>query len=296
MDDHAAGISYDLHLHTEWSYDAMAPVDLYFRRARDRGMHCIAITEHHHLDSLPEILRTGSRYPAVRFIPAAELTVHTSIGSVDLLCYGFPFEFGPALRDVIDHYHEWQREYGAALSRGLRAVGCDYTDDDRLALLKSYRAAHIIDEQGNTHVRNPLQAEYFVKRGFISDVEQYHDLLRRAAQAVPRPPYPAVDLVVPVVHDTGALIAVAHPRAYFNGIDEKHMDALRDECALDGIECAHPSTPPEFGAAYRRYCVRHGMVSVAGSDCHVPEHLDTLFARHGGTEEWLDELLGRLRR
>ncbi len=296
MNDNATGQSYDLHLHTEWSYDATAPVDCYFRQARDEGMRCIAITEHHHIDSLPEIKQASLRYPDVRFIPAAELSVHTSIGGVDLLCYGFPFEFSPALRDVIECYHEWQREYGAAISSGLQAIGCDYTDDDRLTLLKSYRAAHIIDEQGTTHVQNRIQAEYFVKRGFISHVEQYRDILERAAQVVPRPPYPAVDMVAPAVHDAGALIAIAHPRAYFDGTNEKRMDALRDECALDGIECAHPKTPPEFGAAYRRYCVRHGMISVAGSDCHHAEQLGTRFAHHGGAEEWLDELLERLGR
>ena len=55
--------SYDLHLHTEWSYDACAPVEYYFSRARELRLRCIAVTEHHHMDSLDEIRQACRRYP-----------------------------------------------------------------------------------------------------------------------------------------------------------------------------------------------------------------------------------------
>ena len=95
---------------------------------------------------------------------------------------------------------------------------------------------------------------------------------------------------------TGALVAIAHPYGYFKGNDVSRMDAIREECDLDGIECGHGSVPPEYTRIYREYCIRHGLFSVAGSDCHDDEEIPTLFARHGGETEWLGEFMDRLGR
>ena len=83
---------YDLHLHTYWSYDATTHPENYFKRARELGVRCLAVADHHILDSLEEVLEIAQDYPDVRVIPAAELSVTTSLGAVDLLCYGFSRE------------------------------------------------------------------------------------------------------------------------------------------------------------------------------------------------------------
>lgn len=285
---------FDLHLHTYWSYDATASPESYFRRARENGVRCIAITDHHILDSLSEVLDVAQGYPDVRAVPAAELTVTTSLGTFDLCCYGFPREIPKQLQRVLTMYHEWQRAYGAARTAGIRALGCDYDDARRVDLLRSYRPAKAMEVQGYTHVRNEVLRRYLIERGFIEKAEDYSPFLKRAAAAVPCPPYPRVEDVVPVVKSVGGLVAIAHPYGFFSGYDVSRMDAICAECQLDGIECAHKIVPPEYSARYREYCVQHGLFSVAGSDTHDEADLDRLFARHVGTEEWLDEFLGRL--
>ena len=79
------------------------------------------------------------------------------------------------------------------------------------------------------------------------------------------------------------------------------MDALREECQLDGIECINKALiPPEYAWLYREYCLKNGLFSVAGSDCHSDEDIDKVFAHHEGfnlhkgSDEWLDEFLNRL--
>ena len=52
---------YDLHLHTYWSYDATANPENYFRRAREIGVRCLAIADHHVLDSLEEVMEIARR-------------------------------------------------------------------------------------------------------------------------------------------------------------------------------------------------------------------------------------------
>ncbi len=285
---------YDLHLHTCWSYDATARPENHFKRAHALGVRCITITDHHVLDSLEEVLEIAQDYPEVRVVPSAELSVTTSIGSVDLLCYGFPHPFPEELQTLLNAYHTWQRTQGEALSRGLQAMGCNFTDADRLDLLRSYRPPRTIDVQGNTHVKGAFIRRYCVERGFIDTEAGYDDLWKQARQKVHAPPYPHVADVIPVVKRAGALVAIAHPYGYFNRHDIPRMDALRTECQLDGIECAHPGVPPEYTLFYRDYCVRHGLFSTGGSDCHTDEDIQQKFAGHGGPDEWLDGFLDRL--
>ena len=265
---------YDLHLHTYWSYDATAHPENYFRRARELGLHCLAIADHHVLDSLDEVLKLAKEYPDIRTIPAAELTVTTSIGSVDLLCYGLPCNFPEELQKILDEYHAWQQEAGDAISRGLQVLGHDFTDAHR---------------------------QYFLEHGFINKEEDYSALMTQVRKAVPFPPYPDVKTVVPVVKGTGALVVISHPYGYFKGYDVPRMEAIREECHLDGIECVNKSNiPPEYTRLYREYCVQHGLLSTVGSDCHSDEDIPYIFAYHKGfpghegSDEWLDEILERL--
>ena len=290
----AAPASYDLHLHSCWSYDATAHVDRYFRHARELGMRCITITDHHVLDSLPEVLDAARSYPEVITVPSAELTVTTSWGAMDLLCYGFPLDLSEDLVRMLERYHEWQRETGGAICRGVQALGLEFSDAQRLELLETYRPSRVLKVQGATHVNNARLRDYFIQRGFISSAEEYGSFMSRLREEVAFPPYPAVDAVVPCVKAHGVLVAMAHPHEYFAHGDRRRMDQLREECQLDGIECAHDLVPVEYTAVYRNYCVEHGLFSTGGSDCHGDEDIAEAMARHGGAAEWLEEFLSRV--
>jgi predicted metal-dependent phosphoesterase TrpH len=294
MSDNEGIATYDLHLHTYWSYDAEATPVNHFKRARELGVKCITITEHHVLDSLPEVLEIAQDFPEVKMIPSAELTVTTSIGAVDLLCYGFPSELSPAMEQVLDAYHNWQRSSGAAISAGLSALGHPFSDEDRMKLLKTYRPDKAIAVQGNTHVKGGVIRQFCVDNGFMATVDDYRDLMKQATQKVTFPSYPHVKDVIPAVKAEGAVVAIAHPHGYFNQGDVERMDMLREECSLDGIECAHPSVPDDFTMVYREYCERNGLFSTGGSDCHSDADIEKVFAAHGGPDEWLNEFLGRV--
>jgi len=286
--------TYDLHLHTHWSYDALTSVEAHFKRAAELGVRCIAVTEHHLTDAREEIREVGARYPTVRSIPAAELSVTVSCGAVDLVCYGLPDEPSAGLKTALDAYHAWQRESGAAFQQGMQAIGFDFTEAHHHALIDGYRPAKATAVQGYTHVRNGVLRDYFIERGFIENEDGYAPLRRRVAEAVSLPPYPDAARVIPAVHEAGGLVGIAHPYGYFGGADRERMDALRVELDLDGVECAHPGVPAELTPVYREYCVEHGLFSSGGSDAHTDEDVATVFARHLGEDAWLDELIDRL--
>ena len=286
--------TYDLHLHTYWSYDADTEPVRYFEQARALGVKCMAITEHHVLDSLPELREIAKDYPDVIFVPSAELSVTTSIGSVDLLCFGFPPALSTAVTDMLAAYHAWQRAYGAAVSAGLSAIGCPFSDEERLALLKTYRPEKAVQLHGATHVKVGIMRQFCVDRGYMKSFTEWGGLMERAAQAVPFPDYPHVRDVVPTVKASGARVAIAHPHVYFNYGDVERMDQLRLECGLDGIECAHSAVPGKFIPVYRDYCEQHDLFSTGGSDCHSVAEMGKGFAGHGGPDEWLEEFLERI--
>lgn len=293
---------FDLHMHTWWSYDATADPEGYFRRAAELGLRCLAITDHHVTDSHDEVAAIAAQYPEIRWVPSAELSVTCFRGAVDLLCYGLPAPAPPGLQRVLEAYHTWQQETGAAMTRALQLLGYDYTEAHRREVLESYRPAVAIGVQGYTHIKNGVMKDYFRQRGFTTSDEDHADLVKRAHGAVPFPLYPAVGFVVPAVKEAGGLVAIAHPFKYFAGCDRALMDRLRQECQLDGIECANGvNVPPDHVQLYRQYCVEHDLLSTAGSDCHADDALAGQFAFAGeefapyrGADDWLDEFLARL--
>lgn len=290
-------LSYDLHLHTCWSYDATNEPEIYFQQASRQGLKCIAITEHHNLDSLAEAEDIAKQYPGIHLIVAAELSVTTSIGPVDLLCYHLPSHPSGALAEVLEEYRRWIKNVARFRVLGARAFGLDYSESEQEKLLRGYRPERVLSHQGITHECNAILARYFIERGFISSREEYDDLLERISLRHPCP-YPAVERVVSAVKQAGGLVVIAHPaRIYFRGNDLHRMDALREECGLDGIECAHPSVPQELTVFYRAYCRKHGLVSTAGSDAHNPADVQPSsrhFGCQSGEDEWLEEFLERL--
>lgn len=283
---------YDLHLHSWWSYDATVPPERYAACAQRLGMKCLAVADHHVLDGLQEVLFSAAKAPGVRFVTAGEFTVSTRLGTFDLLCYGFAANpNSPGLCRVLDRYHAWQREYGGALSRAMAALGVDVDDQARLALLKTYRPAKALRVQGITHVKNQVLRRMLMDRGVIRTAEDYQGFLARAREAAAFPPYPDVEDVAPAIKEAGARIAIAHPFRYFEGVNLKRMDAIRDVCALDGVECAHPTIPHDVTPRYREYCVRHRLFSTGGSDCHAEGDVVSMLGAHAGRPEWLEEFL-----
>jgi predicted metal-dependent phosphoesterase TrpH len=293
--------SYDLHLHTCWSYDAVAPVEYYFRRARELKLRYIAIAEHFTMDSLPEILEVAEKYPDVRFIPAAELTATNSLGAMDMVCLGLPTKIPPYLAEVFDLFRQWQRDYSNATALAMEKLGKDYSLETRMRLLRSYRPEHVLKSQGLTNLQNGIRRKYFLEQGLIERDDQYGELQERLRELAEFPSYPTASEVLPAVRQAGGIVILAHPTHYFQRDNLTRMDTLREELALDGIECAHDMIPPELTPFYREYCVKHGLLSSAGSDSHAdpadnPHGIGVQheMARHIGEDAWLEEILDRL--
>lgn len=282
---------YDLHLHSYHSFDATPSAEDIFAAADRDGVGCLAITDHYVTDVVPHALNVTKQYPDIRYIPAVELGVVTSFGELDLLCYGIPNL--SSLERVRQTYIEWMHASAVATIRGMQLIGYDYTDEIHAELLASYRPADVLQAQGQAPLRGTVHREYFMSQGYTTEREGFRDILQRAENACPQPPYPSAETILPLVRESGALVVLAHPPMEF-GEDESRLARLHEEVALDGIECAHPRVPAELSQFCRSYCLDHGLVSTAGTDSHTIESTAPQLGRHGGAEEWLAEFLERL--
>lgn len=297
-DQHA---SFDFHLHSCWSYDATCPVETYFAQAEKMGLTHIAITEHHQMDSFPEVVEAAQKHPSVSYIPGAELTVHSPKGTFDMVCLGLPAVPTPELQQVFAAYHNWQREYGDSVCLNMTALGYPYSREEREMLLKRYRPAKTLNVQGITHVQAGVQCDYLIgEKKLFPDREAIRNLPR--SEKVTPKPYPAYDFVLPAVRKAGALTFIAHPTRYFQRDNLERMDALRELLQFDGIECAHTSVPEELTPFYREYALKHKLLSSAGSDCHSAPGDKYQFSSgcqlggHIGDPRWVDEILERLQK
>jgi 3',5'-nucleoside bisphosphate phosphatase len=286
--------SADLHLHSHWSFDGEQSVEEVFAYAKERQLKAIALTEHHTLDSAAEASQVALRYLGIRYVRSAEITVTCSIGKVDLLCYGFPNVLPASLKSILEEYRCWQREYATGIVRGVQALGLQYTSDDHVRLVSSFRYAPAVNVQGMTHVCNERWKNHFLQRGFIRSEEEYAPFMEQVRMKGKPPHIPCVDRVLPAIKQAGVLIFIAHPVRYFKICNQSRMDQLREELSLDGVECIHPAVTPELSRSYRAYCIRHKLLSSGGSDCHNASQRGRYLGRFGTPEEWWREIAGRL--
>ena len=281
---------FDLHLHTEWSYDAENHIEEYFSVARKNGLRAIAITDHHLMDGYGEVLETAAKYPEVGYLSGGELTVHCDMGDIDLVCLNLPRRPTPELVKLFDVYRKWQQAYGHALSENFCARGFQLDDAARMKLLESYRPAKAIAKQGNSHVQYRALWNYCVQHGFCKDKAEY-DKIRRTFTDLPD--YPSYELVIPAVKKAGGVIIMAHPLGYFPCDDTRSLDRLHELFGFDGIECSQMRVTAEMSRFYRDYCLKRKLLSSAGSDLHNTvneEKFGVTFAE----ERWLDEILERV--
>ena len=282
--------SFDLHLHTNWSYDAFSAVSDYFRFASAKSLRAIAFTDHHLMDAYDEVLECAVRFPEVPFFAGSEVTVNTPFGPMDIVCLNLPVKPTEELNRTFDFYRQWQLDFGAALSEKLCSLGIPLDDAARMEFLKSYRPVPAIKKQGNTHIAFEKLVEYCRKNSdLIPDAQALSKIWYEVNDVYP---YPAYDLILPRLKAEGGVFFIAHPFGYFQKNDRKRMDHLREILMLDGIECAHPHIPAEMTVVYRQYCLEHNLLSSAGSDLHSPDF--EKFAALDAPDVWLDEILERV--
>lgn len=237
-------------MHTNRSDGRFAPAEL-VRRARDAGLHALAVTDHDCVDGLEEAMAEGERL-GVQVIPGIEMSVTVGLREAHLLGYFFdPTE--PSLSAHLQRYRDVREERVVRIVDRLGALGVPVTMDD------------VLEVANGAILGRPHVAAAMV-RAKVAAAEQdaFEFYLKEGAPGyVAKPPFPAEE-ALEMLHRAGGIGVLAHPGHWTSDAAVKHLS----RSGLDGIETIHPSHDYALRQYYRRIARDLGLIETGGSDYH----------------------------
>lgn len=245
------GYPIDLHTHSLRSDGALSPVEL-VRRAAERGVRTLALSDHDTLSGVGEAVAEGDRLGA-RIIPATELNTESEWGDVHVLAY-----FVDPNDEPFEARMRWLRE-----NRG-RRIELMVENLNRLGYAVSLQRVQEIAQGGS--LGRPHLAQALLEAGHVPTYDSAFDTLisKESPAYVPRvglAPLEAVELV----RAHGGVPSLAHPGTVIR-LEELLPQLVT--AGLSGIECYYGSHTP----AWTSYCLvlaaRYGLVPTGGSDFH----------------------------
>jgi predicted metal-dependent phosphoesterase TrpH len=248
---HDAPAYADLHTHTHCSDGVLAP-DALVRRAAERGVQVLAVTDHDTTAGL-EDAHAAARDHGIHLVNGVELSVEVDGQSVHLLGYGF------------DPTHEAMADYLGAFSRRRR----ERLDQmiHRLAETGIQVAAERVEHHVGASAApgRPHLAWALVDGGHVDSYQAAFEQYLGTDQPgyVPAPTQPAAE-AIEALHAAAGVAVLAHPGQWTSG------ETLRRLCewGLDGVECRSPSHPEYLVDYYRKTCRSRNLLATGGSDFH----------------------------
>jgi predicted metal-dependent phosphoesterase TrpH len=249
---------YDLHCHSTRSDGVLSPNEV-VRRAGDRGVDVLALTDHDELAGLAEAAATANEHN-IQFVPGSELSVTWHGDTIHVVGLGIDpadVALGQGLAEVRRGRDARARRIGEALE----SAGIPNAFEGALAYVTSENLI------SRTHF-----ARYLVETGHVRDIK---DAFKRFLTAG-KPGYVphawiSLSQAVSWIHAAGGQAVVAHPGRYKLVPSELRLllGEFRD-LGGDAVEVVSPSHTraqyDEFAALARAY----GLRGSCGSDFHAP--------------------------
>lgn len=246
----------DLHTHTVASDGSMTPAEL-IRHATERGLACVAVTDHDSVEGLDEAESTAKE-TGIELIPAIEFSVQSDT-ETHILGYGIDRR-NPTLQRILREVRECRTERTETTARNLRSLGFDITVEEVEPLAPSGLI-------GRAHF-----ASLMVQKGYVSSVREAFDKYLASG----RPAFcntqrlnaaEAVDLI----HEAGGGAFVAH--LHLIRMEDEPLFAflrrLKEENGLDGIEGYYTDYTPDMQDKYQGMAKKLDLMLSGGTDFHA---------------------------
>lgn len=234
----------DLHLHTKHS-DGVYEVSYIIKKAVERGISTISITDHDILNAYNEISTTD-----LEVITGVELSALENNKEIHLLGYFI---------DVKDSYIN-EKLYYFRKGRILRAK-------EILKKLKSIGIDVDIDFSGYESIGRPHIARAMLKKGYVKSFQEAFDkyIGENCPAYVPKNFF-GLKETVKIIKFARGIAVLAHP--YFGG--PKKLSGFRSlkEIGVDGIEVFHPEHPKDYRRKLFNVANELGFLITGGSDFH----------------------------
>ena len=242
----------DLHTHTNYSDGSYSPEEL-VAASKKIGLHYLGITDHDTLDGIRHLYENGL-YPGrgVNIIPGVELSANHPERDIHIVGYNIDI-YNEALLEMIDKIIEARWERFSEIIRILQTKKYNIREADVLKTAGTSRSI------GRSHIARTL-----VRLGAFKSVrEAFEKMLGKGSPAyVPRY-LPEVDEVIDVIHQSGGVAVLAHPKLVG---DDALVERLCNK--VDGLEVYYPFHKPDDVQHYFLLARKYNLLITGGSDFH----------------------------
>jgi len=249
---------YDLHSHSTCSDGLLSPADL-VRRAAERGVDVLALTDHDELAGLEEANETA-RGTGLRLIGGSELSV--SWRDITLHVLGLRIDPScPALRDGLAAIRSGRTARARRIADGLAAAGIADAYEGAMSFVTSTSLI------GRTHF-----ARFLVDTGHVRDMKDVfrHYLVKGKPGYVDHEWTPMTQ-AIGWIHAAGGFAVLAHPGRYKVGpAAMRELLGEFSDSRGDGIEVLSPSHTAAQVDEFARHARTFGFLASSGSDYHGP--------------------------
>ncbi|PLS27857.1 phosphoesterase [Bifidobacterium anseris] len=247
-----------MHCHTVFSDGTETPHEL-VRRAKEIGLHGVAITDHDTTAGWSQAQQASSELglPLVR---GTEITAQDGDISVHMLAY----QYDPRSRRICDLFRSTRAARLARTKKMVALLAKDFPIDwdDVLAQVK---------EGEQTTIGRPHIADALVAAGVYPDRSAaFADAISSHSKYYIPTPSPSTADVVRAVGEAGGVSVVAHaadPSRNRTLLSDEQIARLVEE-GLDGLEVWHRGNPPEQRVRLLGLAERYGLLVTGGSDWH----------------------------
>lgn len=244
----------DLHTHSTASDGQYAPAEL-VRRAKDRGIQVLALTDHDSLEGLPEALDAGAAL-GLTVLRGVELGTK-EYRNLHILGYGFSAA-APVLGDLCARMKRGRDERKFRIADYLREKGVPVPLEE------------VEEIAGGGIIARPHFAQAMVRRGYVQNNQEAFDrYLDTEDYARIERIKPAARECIETIRAAGGRAALAHP--YQVRLEDGALEALVRELAgygLEALECFYPRHTEAQTAFYLRLANTYGLRVTGGSDFH----------------------------
>lgn len=245
-------MGYDLHTHSIFSDGSLKPAQL-VRKARERGLAGIALTDHDCIGGLPEARREAQELGFV-LVPGVEMTTDYGAHEVHILGYFFNPE-DPSLNRKLDQVLRARNERARHIIAKL--------NKHRIPLSWEKVAAKTTSRfVGRSHIFRALEEAGYVNPAQRRGIFEFYLGINGIAYV----PHQEIDTeeAIGLINRAGGIAVVAHP-------GRMNADSLIEKLVgfgVRGLEVHYPTHTPDMVRHYLKMARDLGLYVSGGSDYH----------------------------
>jgi predicted metal-dependent phosphoesterase TrpH len=245
----------DLHMHSFHSDGFFSP-DEVVKKAKEKGLDVISITDHDSVNCLTEAFDAGNKY-GVEIIPGVEISTDISDREIHILGY-FIDPKNPELEHYLRFFREERLKRAGRIINKLNDLGLDISLEE------------VIKKADKGAIGRPHIAHVMKEKGLITNFfEAFNKYIGNGGPAYERKVHVSPQSAFKIISDAGGLSFIAHPGNLPEYIIKELIDA-----GIDGIEVVHPSHMPHKVKYYRGIVNEYFLLESGGSDFHGGDRND----------------------